>query len=74
MFHAKFDIKTFFSLKYVEGKQQICCQSVICNRTLVLMHCVKMNQGYESILNGATPPEKKSRYVNETSRADSLYT
>ena len=32
-----------------------------------------MNQGYVSTLVNATPLKKKSRYVNETSRADSLH-
>ena len=33
-----------------------------------------MNRGYESIFIDATPPKKKSRYVNETCRVDSLFT
>ena len=45
MFQAKFYIMTFFSLEFVEGKQQICYQSVICNGTWVLMHCVKNESG-----------------------------
>ena len=33
---------------------------------------LKMNQGYASISIDATPPKQNSRYVDETSRVDSL--
>ena len=46
---------------------------MISNHTSVLMHGVKMNRGYASIFKSATQPEQKSRYVDETSRVDSLF-
>ena len=67
MLQAKFVIMTNFHLN-IEGKQQICCQSVFCNAVCVLMHCEEINQGFASYSMDATPPRQKSGYVDEAFR------
>ena len=44
--------------------------AILCEFSCIVL---KMNQGYASISIDATPPEHKSRYVNETSWVVSLF-
>ena len=65
---------TYFHLNIL--KENIKSVAKVCFAMLYELYCIilKMNQGYASISIDVTPPKpkQKTRYVDETSRVDSL--
>ena len=74
MFQAKFDIMTYFHLNMLKENSKsvarLCFAMLYVFERIVL----KLNQDCASISIDATPHQQKARYVNETSRVDSLFT